>query len=64
MNNLEIRKQFANKLVGEQVEVQKIGYSNPSGANEPVMYLPIPEYGICLIKRYPQLPEASTETVE
>jgi hypothetical protein len=50
LTNEEQRQEFAQKLIGKTVEVYKLGTIRPENEGN-VMYLPLPEYGICLLHR-------------
>ncbi len=51
--NYEKRYEFAEKLIGLDVEVIKFLSEDPrDGKNKIRFYLPVPEYGIALVIRY------------
>jgi hypothetical protein len=49
-DNFKTRQEFAPKLIGKTVEVHKLGTIRPENEGD-VLYLPFPEYGICLLHR-------------
>ena len=52
MNNAEIRRRFAQRLIGLNMRVEQISTIDPSEVQPGITYLPIPELGICLVKEY------------
>lgn len=47
--NMQKRRKFAQGMIGKTVHVYKLGGVRPEDDPNTAMYLPLPEYGICLI---------------
>ena len=53
MSNQDIRKNFIlQKLLGHEVTIGRLGDGyTPRSTDNPVLYVPLPEYGIYLVKQ-------------
>jgi hypothetical protein len=52
--NLVARQDFARRLIGQTVHVYKLGGVRPEDDPNTDLYLPLPEYGICLMTFKPK----------